>query len=95
MAEQFYLETQKSVLGRSISHYYYDHVKNKYDGKSKLSFTGTDSLMHEIKTEDVIEGSNKEMFDFSNYSTKSKYHDNSTKLAISNMKDDSGRVAIK
>ena len=95
MAEQFYLETQKSVLGRSISHYYYDHVKNKYDGKSKLSFTGTDSLMHEIKTEDVIEGSNKEMFDFSNYSTKSKYHDNSNKLAISNMKDDSGRVAIK
>ena len=95
MAEQFYLETQKSVLGRSISHYYYDHVKNKYDGKSKLSFTGTDSLMHEIKTEDVIEGSNKEMFDFSNYSTKSKYHDNSNKLAISNMKDDSGRDAIK
>ena len=95
MAEQFYLETQKSVLGRSISHYYYDHVKNKYDGKSKLSFTGTDSLMHEIKTEDVIEGSNKEMFDFSNYSTKSKYHDNSNKLAINNMKDDSGRVAIK
>ena len=35
--------------------------------------------MCEIKTEDVYEdfSSNKEMFDFSNYSTKSKYHGNS------------------
>ena len=35
--------------------------------------------MYEIKTEDVYEyfSSNKEMFDFSNYSTKSKYFDNS------------------
>ena len=35
--------------------------------------------MDEIKTEDVYEdfSSNKKMFDFSNYSTKSKYYDNS------------------
>ena len=35
--------------------------------------------MCEIKTEHVYEdfSSNKEMFDFSNYSTKSKYHGNS------------------
>ena len=33
--------------------------------------------MYEIKTEDVYDdfSGNKEMFDFSNYSTKSKYHD--------------------
>ena len=31
--------------------FYYN--KNKYDNKSKLLFTNTDSLMYEIKTEDV------------------------------------------
>ena len=44
-------------------------LKNKNDNKSKLLFTDTDSLMYEIKTEDVYEdfSSDKEMFDFSNY----------------------------
>ena len=30
-----------------------DYVKNKYDKKSKLLYTDTDSSMYEIKTEDV------------------------------------------
>ena len=49
---------------------------------SILLFTDTNSLIHEIKTEDVYEGfrNNKEMFDFSNYSVKSKYYNNSNKL---------------
>ena len=53
----------------------YNYIKNKYVNKSKLLFTGTDSLMYEIKIEDVYEdfSCNKEMFDFSNYSAKSKY----------------------
>ena len=34
------------------------------------------------------------MFDFSNYSTKSKYDDNSNKLVIGKMKDETGSVAI-
>ena len=40
--------------------------------------------MYNIKTEDVYEDfdSSKEMFDFSNYSTKSKYFDNSKQLVI-------------
>ena len=43
--------------------FHYDYIKNKYDNKTKLLFTDTDSLMHEIKTEVVYEdfGSNKEM----------------------------------
>ena len=43
--------------------------------------------MYEIKTEDVYEdfSSNKEMFDLSNYSTKSKYHDDSNKLVTGKM----------
>ena len=40
--------------------------------KSKLLFTGTNSLMYEIKTGNVYEvfRSTKEKFDFSNYSNK-------------------------
>ena len=43
--------------------FHYDYIKNKYDNKTKLLLTDTDSLMHEIKTEVVYEdfGSNKEM----------------------------------
>ena len=54
-------------------HYFY--IKNKYGNNSRPSFTDTDSLMFEIKTEDVYENfsNDEEMFDFSNYSTKSKY----------------------
>ena len=74
---------------------HYDYIKNKYDNKSKLSFTDTDSLMYEIKTEDVNEdfSSDKEMFDFSNYSTKSKCYDDSNKLINGKMKDETGGVA--
>ena len=52
--------------------FHYDYIKNKYGSKSKILFTGNDSLMYEIKTEDVYEdfSSSKEMFHFSNYSTK-------------------------
>ena len=37
----------------------------------------------------------KKMFDFSSYSTKSKYFDNSNKLVIGKLKDETGGVAIK
>ena len=33
--------------------FHHDYIKNKYDNKCKLLFTDTDSLIHEIKTEDV------------------------------------------
>ena len=35
------------------------------------------------------------MFDFSNYLTKSKYYDDSKKLVIGKMKDETGGVAIE
>ena len=77
--------------------FHYDYIKNKYDNKSKLLFADTGSLMHEIKTEDVYEdfSTDKKKFDFSNYSIKSKYYDNSNKLVIGTMKDETGGVAIK
>ena len=35
--------------------FHYDYIKNKYDNKLKLLFTDTDSLMYEIKIQDVYE----------------------------------------
>ena len=44
--------------------FHYDYIRNKYDNKSKLLFTDTDSLMYEIKIEDVYEdfSDNKEIW---------------------------------
>ena len=49
---------------------HYDYIKNEYVNNSRLLFTNTASLMYEI--EDVYKdfSNDKEMFDFSNYSTK-------------------------
>ena len=65
----------------------FDYIKNKYNNKARLLFTDTDSLMYEIKTEDAYEdfSKDKEMFDFSNYSTKPKFYDDSNELAVINM----------
>ena len=65
--------------------------------KNQTYYTDTDSLMYEIRTEDVYEdfNSDKEMFSFSNYSTKLKYYNNLNKLVIEKMKDETGRVAIE
>ena len=77
--------------------FHYNYIKNKYANKSKLLFTDNDSLMYEIKTEDIYKdlSSDKEMFDFSNYSIKSKYYDDSKKLIIGKMKDETVGVAIE
>ena len=66
--------------------FHYDYIKNKYG-----------SLMIEIKNEDVYEdfGNEQEMFDFSNYSTKSKYYDNPSKFVVGKIKDETAYVAIE
>ena len=53
----------------------YEYIKNKFD--AKLLFTDRDSLVYEIKTEDVYEDfyRDKNLFDFSNYSLNSKFFD--------------------
>ena len=92
--------TRMSILELSkvlMCEFHCDYIKNNCDNKSKLLFRDTDSLMYEFKTEDFKEdfSSDKEMFDFRNYSTKSKYYDNSNKLVIDKMKDETTGVAVK
>ena len=64
--------------------FHYVYLKSKYDYNSRLLFTDTDSFLYKIKTENIYKdfSSDKEMFDFSNYSAKSKYYDNSNKLNL-------------
>ena len=88
------------ILGLSkalMYEFHYNYIKNKYGNNSRLLFTDTDSLMYETKTEDIYEdfSSDKEMFGFSNYSTKSKYYNDSNKLVVGKMKDETGGVAIE
>ena len=91
--EMWILELSKALMYK----FQYDYIKNKYYIKLKLLFTDTGSLMYEIKTEDVYEGfsSDKEMSDFRDYSSKSKYYDDSNKSVIGKVKNETGGVAIE
>ena len=53
--------------------------------------------MDEIKTEDDYKdfSNDNKMFDLSNYSTKSKYYDNSKKVVVGKMKNETAGVAIE
>ena len=77
--------------------FHYDHIKNKYGNGSRLLFADTDIADTEIKTEKVYGdfSNDKEMFDFSNHSTKSKNYDNSNKLVVGKMKDETAGSAIE
>ena len=44
--------------------FHYDYIKNKYGNNSRLLFTDTDSLMYEIKTEDIYKDFSNDIFDF-------------------------------
>ena len=52
---------------------HYGYIKSKYGSKSL--FTDTDSLVYDIETENFYSNfsQNKEIIDFSNYFTKSKF----------------------
>ena len=77
--------------------FHYDYIKIKYGNNSRLFFTDTDSLMYEMKMEDVYEDFSKdrEMSNFGNYSAESKYYDDSNKLVVGKMEYKAVGVAIK
>ena len=71
-------------------------TKNKKMAATKNSFTDIDCLVCEIRTKDVYKdlSSDKEMFDLSNSSTKSKEYDDSNKLVTGKIKYETKDVAI-
>ena len=80
-----------------IYEFHHDYIKKILTAKQKILFTKSDSVTYEIKTEELYEDfrNNMEMCDFSNYSTKSKYYDNSNKLGSGKMKEKTGGDAIE
>ena len=63
-----------------------------------MLFTDTDTLIREIRTEDIYQdiSRDKEMFDFRNYSAEPKYYDDSSKLVVGEiMKDERSNIAIE
>ena len=63
--------------------FHYKYIKSKSD--ADLLFTDTDSLMYEMKTEDVYEDfyQGKNLFYFSDYPLDSKFSDPVNKKVIS------------
>ena len=74
--------------------FHYNFIKK--DLRSKLLFTGTDSLTYEIKSEKVYKEFYKwkDLFDFSNYSKDSTFYDDTNKKVIGKMKVEYGGAII-
>ena len=93
--------TGQAILDLSKRHMYRFHfglTKKLYPGKqSELLMTDTDSLIYEIKTEDIYEDlwEHKKYFDFSDYPEDSKYHDSTNKKVVGKFKDESSGRIIK
>ena len=68
--------------------YHYKYIKNKCD--ATLMFTETDSLVYQIKAEDIYDDfyKVKNLFDFSDYPLNSKFFDPVNKKLIGKMKDE-------
>ena len=81
--------------------FHYKYIKSKFD--AKLLFTDTDSIVYEIKTEDVYEDfyQEKNLFDFSDYPLNSKFFNAVYKIVIGKMKNEfkgrkiSGFIGLK
>ena len=72
--------------------FHYNFIKKYFN--AELLFTDTDSLIYEIKSENVyVEFFKwKDLFDFSNYSQNSKFFNETNKKVIGKMKDEFGGV---
>ena len=69
-----------------IFEFHFKYIKSKFD--AKLLFTDTDSLVYEIKAEDIYENFYEEqnLFDFSDYPLNSKFFDPVNKKVIGKIK---------
>ena len=75
--------------------FHYNFIKKNFD--TELLFTDTDSLIYEIKSEDVYEEffNYKHLFDFSNFSKDSEFYDSQYKMIVGKMKVEHKGIPIK
>ena len=71
-----------------VYEFHFKYIKSKFG--ANLLFTDTESLVYEIKTEDVYDCfyKDKTLFDFSYYPLNSKFFDLVNKRVIGRMKDE-------
>ena len=71
-----------------MNEFHYKYIKNRFD--ANLLFKDTNSLVYEIKTNNVDEDfyKGKNLFDFCDYSLNSKFFDPVNKNVIGKMKDE-------
>ena len=70
--------------------FYYQHLKYKYGTRCELLYTDTDSLLLEIKTEDVYKdmGCHKRYYDTSDYPKEHPLYSQENKKVLGKMKDE-------
>ena len=76
--------------------FHYNYIKKKYNNRTRLLFTYTDSLTYEIEAEDVYKDfwNDKDMFDNNVYPESSPYYCNANKKVIRNFKDKACGIPI-
>ena len=76
--------------------FHYNYIKSKYGDKARLLFTDTDSLTYEIEADDVYQDfwKDKHLFDNSDYSKDSPFHNNINKKVIGKFKDEAAGIPI-
>ena len=76
--------------------FHYNYIKSKYGDKARLLFTDTDSLTYEIEADDVYQDfwKDKHLFDNSDYSKDSPFHNNVNKKVIGKFKDEAAGMPI-
>ena len=79
--------------------FHYNTIKKEYGNNAKLLFTDTDSLMYEIKTDDVYKdftkiGVKQDCWDNSDYPKDSPYFSAHNKKVIGKFKDEAEGVPI-
>jgi hypothetical protein len=76
--------------------FHYGIMKKKYGDKCKLLMTDTDSLMYEIKTDDVYADmqKDKQLYDFSDYAEDHVLHSNENKKVCGKFKDEANGKII-
>ena len=69
--------------------FHYDYMLPKYGDNVKLCFTDTDSLLYEVKTNDIYENmkDNLDRYDFSEYPFENPLYNETNKKTIGKFKE--------